>query len=174
MWCKEMHNKFQNISFLEIWKSIFGNKKNEYWTGTRELWLTLCHRARCWGPLLLVIHINDLEENYQGMIRKFADDIKVSGIVDSEGCQKLQQYLDRLGRWAEEWLMDFDTEKWEALHFGKTNKGRTNTMNGRTLGGVWKQRDLVQIHCLLNVALQVLRVVKNVFWHIGLQWSIDL
>lgn len=173
MWCKEMHNKFQNISFLEIWKSIFGNKKNEYWTGTRELWLTLCHRARCWGPLLLVIHINDLE-NYQGMIRKFADDIKVSGIVDSEGCQKLQQYLDRLGRWAEEWLMDFDTEKWEALHFGKTNKGRTNTMNGRTLGGVWEQRGLVQIHCLLNVALQVLKVVKNVFWHIGLQWSIDL
>eukprot|EP00061_Rhincodon_typus_P003182 g19470.t1 len=36
------------------------------------------------GPLLFVIYINDLDENVQGMISKFADDTKIGGIVDSE------------------------------------------------------------------------------------------
>eukprot|EP00061_Rhincodon_typus_P004655 g23099.t1 len=36
------------------------------------------------GPLLLVIYINDLDENVQGMISKFADDTTIGGIVESE------------------------------------------------------------------------------------------
>lgn len=41
------------------------------------------------GPLLFVINVNDLDENVQGMITKFADDTKMCGIVDSEvSCEK--------------------------------------------------------------------------------------
>ena len=36
------------------------------------------------GPLLFVIYINDLDENIGGMVNKFADVIKIGGIVDSE------------------------------------------------------------------------------------------
>eukprot|EP00061_Rhincodon_typus_P006953 g28114.t1 len=36
------------------------------------------------GPLLFGIYINDLNEKFQGMISKFADDTKIGGIVDSE------------------------------------------------------------------------------------------
>eukprot|EP00061_Rhincodon_typus_P010264 g34426.t1 len=36
------------------------------------------------GPLLFVIDINDLDENVQGMINKFAAYTKIGGIVDSE------------------------------------------------------------------------------------------
>ena len=60
------------------------------------------------GPLLFVIYINDLDENVQDMISKFADDTKIDGIIDSEeGYQKLQQDLDQLGKWAEKWQMEF-------------------------------------------------------------------
>jgi len=61
------------------------------------------------GPLLFVIYINDLDENAQGMISKFADDTKVGSIVDSEErYQKLQQDLDQLGKWAEKWQMEIN------------------------------------------------------------------
>eukprot|EP00061_Rhincodon_typus_P004217 g22023.t1 len=74
------------------------------------------------GPLLSVIYINDLDENVQGMISKFADDIKIDGIVDSEeGYRKLQQDLDLLEKWAEKWHMEFNIDKCEVLHFGKSN-----------------------------------------------------
>ena len=55
------------------------------------------------GPLLFVIFINDLEENIGSMVSKFADDIRIGGIVDSEeGYLGLQQDLDQLGQWADE------------------------------------------------------------------------
>lgn len=46
------------------------------------------------GPFLLVIPINYFNENLQGTMSKFADDIKVGDIVDSEdGYQELQWKL---------------------------------------------------------------------------------
>ena len=56
------------------------------------------------GPLLFVIYINDLEENVTGLIRKFADDTKVGGFVDSdEDHQRIQQNIDQLETWAVRW-----------------------------------------------------------------------
>ena len=50
------------------------------------------------GPLLFVAHINDLEENVDGLISKFADDTKIGGVA--EDCQRIQQDKDRLETWA--------------------------------------------------------------------------
>lgn len=72
-----------------------------------------------------------LDENIHGMISKFAGDNKVGGIVDS---RQLQQDLDRLGRWGEEWMMEFNTKKCEVLHFGSTDMSRAYTVSGRDLG----------------------------------------
>lgn len=58
----------------------------------------------------------------------------MSGIVDSEdACQKLQQDLERLCSGAEKCLMQFNTEKREVLHFGKSKQGRRYRVNGRAL-----------------------------------------
>ena len=74
----------------------------------------------------------------------------------------MQQDLDQLGRWAEEWLMEFNTKKCEVFHFGKSNKGRTFTVNSRALGNVVEQRDLgVWVYSSLKEASQVDRVVKK-------------
>lgn len=49
------------------------------------------------GPLLLVLFINYLDYNVNGIICKFADDTKIAGVMDSEeDCPRLQQHLDQL------------------------------------------------------------------------------
>ena len=44
----------------------------------------------------------------------------------------------------------------QVVAFGKTNQGRTYTVNGRALGSVVEQRDLeVQVHSSLKVMSQL-------------------
>eukprot|EP00061_Rhincodon_typus_P004049 g21629.t1 len=97
------------------------------------------------------------------MISKFEDDIKIGGVVDSEeGYLRLQQDLDQMGQWVEEWQMEFNLDKCEVLHFDRANQGRTSTPNDKILGRVAEQKDLgVQVHSSLKVELQVDRVVKK-------------
>ena len=103
------------------------------------------------------------------MVSKFADDTKIGGIVDSEeGYLGLQQDLDQLGQCADEWQMEFNLDKCEVMHFGRSNQARTYSVNGRALGRVIEQRDLgVQVHSSLKVESQVDRVVKKVFGMLG-------
>lgn len=66
---------------------------------------------QCWAHCCLTC-IKTLDEHVQGMISKYVDDIKVGGIIDSEdGYQILQQDPDQLGKWAEEWLIEFNVDK---------------------------------------------------------------
>ena len=93
------------------------------------------------GPLLFVIYINDLNENIGGMVSKFADDTKIGGIVDSEeGYLGLQRDLDQLGRWADEWQMEFNLDKCEVMHFGRLSQGRTYSVNCRALGESYRTK----------------------------------
>ena len=60
--------------------------------------------------------------------------------------------------------MEFNADKCEVLHFGRTNQGRTYKINGRTLTSAVEQRDLgIQIHNSLKVTSQADRVVKSAF-----------
>ena len=106
-----------------------------------------------------------MEENVTGLISKFADDTKVGGFADSdEDHQRIQQDIDRLETWTERWQMEFNPNKCEVMHFGRSNTDRTYTLNGRTLRSIDRQRDLgVQVHRPLKVAMQVEKVVKKAY-----------
>jgi len=99
------------------------------------------------------------------LISKFADDTNVDGISDSnEDRQRIQQDVGRLETWAERWQMEFNPDKCEVMHFGRSNAGRKYTMNGRTLKSIDRQRDLgVQVHKSLKVATQVVKLVKKAY-----------
>ena len=61
--------------------------------------------------------------------------------MDSEeGYLGLQLDLDQFGQWAEEWQMEFNLDKCKVIHFGRSNQGRTYSVNGRALGRVTEQR----------------------------------
>ena len=117
------------------------------------------------GPLLFVIYINDLEENVAGLISKFADDTKIAGVVVSdEHCQRIQQDIDRLENWVEKWQMEFNPDKCEVMHFGRSNAEGSHTINGRTIRSIDTQRDLgVLVHRSLQVAAQMEKVVKKAY-----------
>jgi len=72
------------------------------------------------------------------------------------------------------WQMDFNTDKCEVLYFGKSNQGRTYTVNGRALGSVQEQRDLgVHVHSSLKAESQVDKVVKKAFSTLAFSQGIE-
>ncbi|KAF7249710.1 putative COX1/OXI3 intron 2 protein [Varanus komodoensis] len=74
-------------------------------------------------PVLFNIFINDLDEKVQGMIIRFANDIKLGVIANTlEDRKKIQGDHDRLECWAENKRMKFSRDKHQVLHLGKRNQ----------------------------------------------------
>ena len=69
------------------------------------------------GPLLFLICINDIFEDIHSSIRLFADDTSLYIIVDdpTESAITLNSELQKIQKWACEWLVTFNPAKSEAL-----------------------------------------------------------
>lgn len=52
---------------------------------------------------------------------KFADDSKLSGVVDTSGQPPCTKNLDRLEEWTNRKLMKFNRTKYNVLYLGKHN-----------------------------------------------------
>ena len=64
------------------------------------------------GPLLFLLYINDITTNIDSEIRLFADDcVCYREIKGTKETVKLQEDIDRLGSWAREWGMGFQSIK---------------------------------------------------------------
>lgn len=50
----------------------------------------------------------------------------------TKDCSK--QDRDQLGKWAEKWQIEFNSDTCEALLFGKSNQARSFAVNDRALG----------------------------------------
>ena len=60
--------------------------------------------------------------------------------------------------------MEFNADKCEVIHFGRTNLNADYRVNSRVLRNVEEQRDLgVHIHRSLKVATQVDRAMKKAY-----------
>ena len=96
------------------------------------------------GPILFLVYINDLEEVVTGKLLKFADDTKLFRKTKEIGDkQKLQDDIDILVRWSEQWQMLFNVGKCNlCLHTGPGNTGMNYEMGGTILSKTVKEKDL--------------------------------
>jgi galactitol-specific phosphotransferase system IIB component len=97
------------------------------------------------GPILFNIFINDLDDaaTIRQLFKKFADDTKVSQVIENQSdVQELQATLDRLCVWASTWGMKFNVEKCHVMQVGRHNSRADYTMNGIKLACTTKERDV--------------------------------
>jgi len=125
------------------------------------------------GPLLFLIYINDLEEDIKSLILKFADDTKIfQKIVSEEDSRQLQNDLDVLLQWAEDWQMTFNIAKCKVMHIGSWNLPLAwYYMNGHKLESMSRVKDIdmgVLVSNNLKVGLQCNQVLQKANRMLGL------
>lgn len=83
--------------------------------------LAVYPRDQYWGQYF-VTFINDLDNNPEYTLDKFADGTKLGGLGDrSDGCAAIQGDMDRLEIWAEKNVMNFSEGKCRFLHLERNN-----------------------------------------------------
>ena len=64
------------------------------------------------GPMLFILHINDIDHAITSQIKHFADDsVLYMNICAQNGHLILQNDLDTMSSWAEKWLMELSINK---------------------------------------------------------------
>lgn len=118
------------------------------------------------GPLLFVIFINDLPDSVRNSsVRLFADDcVLYKRITSRQDCAGLQEDLNRLQEWEEQWMMKFHPSKCQVVHV--TNKRQTilcpYTIHGHILEEVNSAKYLgVHIDSKLNFNTHIDSITKK-------------
>ena len=86
------------------------------------------------GPVLFVVFMNDMPQRVQNFCSMYADDTKIYGPARTpQDYDSLQNDLDNLVEWADEWQLRFNADKCKALQLG--NRNNKHVYNMRTHGG---------------------------------------
>lgn len=102
---------------------LSGRKQRVMVNGSMSTWCKVTSgipQGSVLGPVLFVVFINDLPEVVKSGVALFADDTKIFRQIESEqDCELLQQDLDALQTWSDEWQLKFHPDKCKNLRVGK-------------------------------------------------------
>ena len=115
------------------------------------------------GPTLFLCFINDMPDVLDCMVKIFADDTKAYRSISCEAdCERLQENIDKMLFWADQWQLKFNNEKCKVLHLGKNNLGYEYKMEGEPLASTEVEKDLgVHIDNKLSFEYHILDTVKR-------------
>jgi hypothetical protein len=111
------------------------------------------------------------------LLKKFADDTKGLKLIRNlQDRDALQQTLDNLCRWAQQWGMQFNIEKCKIMHVGANNPKYEYTMDGKKLTAVTEETDVgvvvqsnlkpaKQCQRAANTATRVLKTIWRNFYY---------
>ena len=92
---------------------------------------------------MFLIFNNDLDEDINSNILKFADDTQIFNEVrNSTDCIQLQADLDKLVLWAQKWQIKFNVDKCKVLHEGNLDNSSSYYTEGSELTEVSYEKDL--------------------------------
>ena len=125
------------------------------------------------GPILFLIHINDLEDDISSRFLKFADDTKnFRKVTNDTDKQSLEDDLDKLVKWSKKLQMLFNFGKCKCVRIGHGNMDEEYEMGHTVLGRTTQEKDLgvtlsadmkVSEQCGIAAAIgnQILRPIRR-------------
>ena len=118
------------------------------------------------GPLLFLLYVNDLPSCLTCSVRMFADDTKMWKLIaQNSDSYDLQQDLERLREWNDQWLLKFNPDKCHVMHIGHDVPTKyVMVQDGRSwnLSEVKEEKDLgVVVSCDLKVSKQCTTAVRK-------------
>ena len=95
------------------------------------------------GPSLFLYYINDMPDALTCLVKIFADDTKAySNISNKQDRDSLQDNLDKLVLWANDWQIRFNGSKCKVLHTGKNNPIYTYNIGDSIMEVTTAEKDL--------------------------------
>jgi len=131
------------MRWIENW--LNGRTQRVLISGTESSWRPVTSDVPQGSVLGAVLFnfINDLDEELECSLSKFADDTKLGGVVDtSAGCAAIQRDLDRLESWAERNMLSFNKRKSMVPHLGRNNPMHQYRLGVDLLESSSAERDL--------------------------------
>ena len=159
------------LAWVEAWLS--GRKQRVVLNGKTSEWeavLSGVPQGSVLGPVLFILFINDIDDatSPSAALWKFADDTKSVQIIHSEAEQEVMQSdINALQKWAEDWQMEFNSDKCKVMHIGKKNPHFSYTMGGFAPAGTILaktecEKDLgILVHSSLKPSAQCAAAAKK-------------
>lgn len=60
---------------------------------------------------MFIVYVNDMVEGVEIYMNLFAEDSKITKKIEKDSCGKLQEDLNRIYRWIQDWEMKFNIKK---------------------------------------------------------------